>query len=153
LETGDPGERLFALADLYGDLREFLDTLTVSGVSGNGAPEPPREGVRVMTIHGSKGLEFDHVFIPALEEGLLPFTLYEKPGAIQGEGIEEEGRLLYVAMTRARTGLYLSRAESRTLKGRQVKLPPSRFLRDLESLIPQAEPLRQKPRDPQPRLF
>ena len=60
-------------------------------------------GVHIMTIHASKGLEFDTVFMPDLNEGLLPHKKAPSP-----EQIQEERRLLYVAMTRARRGLLLS---------------------------------------------
>jgi DNA helicase-2/ATP-dependent DNA helicase PcrA len=119
------------------------------------APEITRHGVRLMTIHASKGLEFAHVFVPALEEGLLPFTLYddwEDPAFT--ERVEEEKRLLYVAMTRARKGLYLSWAAKRFFQGRTLENPPSRFLANLEDLIPLHQGERRKrPQDPQLQLF
>jgi superfamily I DNA/RNA helicase len=155
--TPEPVERLVRMAALFGDLQSLLDTLVFSN-----ADELPgeiyREGVRIMTIHASKGLEFDHVFVPGLEEGILPFTLYDDPGEApagneHGSRIEEERRLLYVAMTRARQGLYLSRARSRNFRGRSLAGPPSRFLAELEQLVPLAEEARSPKRDPQFRLF
>ncbi|MDR2923692.1 MAG: UvrD-helicase domain-containing protein, partial [Treponema sp.] len=92
-------EHLIRLAALFGNTQSLLDNLS----AGQGLPDTPREGVRVMTIHAAKGLEFDHVFVAGLEEGILPFTLYNET-----PDIEEERRLLYVAMTRARRGLWLS---------------------------------------------
>jgi uncharacterized protein (TIGR00375 family) len=150
-----PPDRLLALAALYDELPAMLDTLSVSAAGGE-APEIKRDGVRVMTIHAAKGLEFDHVFVAALEEGLLPFTLYEAHDSPPEEGkarIEEERRLLYVAMTRARTGLYLSWARSRNLRGRILKGGPSRFLAGLEKLIPQAEGRPRGSRESQLSLF
>jgi uncharacterized protein (TIGR00375 family) len=141
-------ERLLALAGMYGNTGEFLDTLAVSG-SGDGEPVK-REAVRVMTIHASKGLEFDQVFAPGLEEGILPFTLYDRG---DGERIAEEARLLYVAMTRARQGLYLSWARTRMLGGRKLEAGPSRFLEKLEELVPLLREENRKPRDIQGRLF
>ncbi|MDR2793096.1 MAG: UvrD-helicase domain-containing protein [Treponema sp.] len=94
------------------------------------------QGVRLMTIHASKGLEAEHVFIPAVEEGILPFTLY---GDIRDSHIEEERRLLYVAMTRAKRGLYLSWAKKRAFQNRIMENKPSRFLSVLEPLIPLAQ--------------
>jgi uncharacterized protein (TIGR00375 family) len=141
--------RLISIAGWYGSLPEFLDTLAVRDPSGEddaSGMEPGREGVQIMSIHASKGLEFDHVFVPALEDGLLPFTLYEgKEGkAHLTAKIEEEKRLLYVAMTRARTGLYLSYARKRTFQGRKLENPCSPFLDGLEALIPlYEEPSRQ----------
>ena len=141
-------ERLVNTAAFYDDLAELLDTLAAA--PEDGVPEIRREGVRIMTIHASKGLEFDHVFVPALEEGLLPFTLY---GELSEALIGEEQRLLYVAMTRARRGLYLSRAESRLYGNRTHTLAPSRFLKDLEPIIPLAKDRNPKHRDPQRTLF
>jgi superfamily I DNA/RNA helicase len=103
-----------------------------------------------MTIHASKGLEFDHVFVSGLEEGILPFTLF---GATGPEDIAEERRLLYVAMTRARTGLHLSWAASRSFRGRVLTQPPSRFLASLESLIPELKHGIKRERDRQLDLF
>jgi superfamily I DNA/RNA helicase len=145
-KEGEFLKRLCGMAAFYEDLPAFLDTLAVSG--GEGAPELRRRGVRIMTIHAAKGLEFDHVFVAALEEGLLPFTLYDK-----AERIEEEKRLLYVAMTRARSGLYLSWARSRIFQNRKLTGAPSRFLGELETLVPLAPAERPLKRDPQMRLF
>jgi superfamily I DNA/RNA helicase len=108
--------------------------------------------VRIMTIHASKGLEFDQVFVAGLEEGLLPFTLYDTEEAPCD--IEEERRILYVAMTRARRGLRLSWAASRVFNNRKLVSPPSRFLSELERIIPlAASGLRPAARDPQMNLF
>ncbi|GHU97394.1 DNA helicase [Spirochaetia bacterium] len=147
-------ERLYALASMYTGVQEFLDTLAVSESGDNslGTGELKRDGVRVMTIHASKGLEFDQVFVIALEEGILPFTLYDSNPA-QTERIEEEQRLLYVAMTRARRGLYVSWVKSRQFGSRNLKSGPSRFLAKLEDLIPRAEERKPQPVDSQLRLF
>ncbi|MDR0557404.1 MAG: UvrD-helicase domain-containing protein [Treponema sp.] len=93
-------------------------------------------GARLMTMHASKGLEAEHVFIPALEDGLLPFTLY---GDTRDSHIEEERRLLYVAMTRAKRGLYLSWAKKRMFQNRVMENKPSRFLSALEPFVPLAQ--------------
>jgi uncharacterized protein (TIGR00375 family) len=154
----EPVERLIRIAGLFGDLQTLLDTLTCSD-AGELPGEIHRESVKVMTIHASKGLEFDHVFVPGLEEGILPFTLYDSRGGVEDDPagkasrIEEERRLLYVAMTRARQGLYLSWARSRSFRGRSIAGGPSRFLGELEELIPLSEESRQPKRDPQFRLF
>ncbi|MFP3041314.1 UvrD-helicase domain-containing protein [Treponema primitia] len=108
------------------------------------------EEVALMTIHASKGLEFDHVFVSGLEEGILPFTLF---GENKKEDIAEEQRLLYVAMTRARRGLHLSWAASRSFRGRILTQPPSRFLAGLESLIPELKHGMKRERDGQLDLF
>ncbi|MDR1654801.1 MAG: UvrD-helicase domain-containing protein [Treponema sp.] len=145
-----------AVAGLYRDLPAFLDALSVSGAAEGGGLDIRREGVQVMTIHAAKGLEFEQVFVPALEEGLLPFTLYED-SPVPESRIEEERRLLYVAMTRARRGLYLSWAESRFFRSgngsRTLRNEPSRFLKNLETLIPLAEYENRRPVDPQLKLF
>ncbi|MFO0888616.1 MAG: 3'-5' exonuclease [Isosphaeraceae bacterium] len=80
-----------------------------------------------MTLHAAKGLEFPVVFIVALEEGLLPHT---RANTDEGE-LEEERRLLFVGITRARRELYLSRCRVRTFRGQQQATVPSRFLQEL----------------------
>jgi len=95
------------------------------------------EKVRIMTLHASKGLEFEVVFMPALEDGILPFAgmgmLTGKLSASETPPDErEEERLFYVGLTRARTRLYLSHAEKRELYGRLLMLKPSRLLKKLD---------------------
>jgi DNA helicase-2/ATP-dependent DNA helicase PcrA len=91
--------------------------------------EEPEEsaGVTLMTLHGAKGLEFPVVFLVGCEEDLLPVS------GIQGEArdLEEERRLAYVGITRAREVLWLTRACARTRRGRVDPRTPSRFLADL----------------------
>jgi superfamily I DNA/RNA helicase len=89
--------------------------------------EANTEKVTLMTMHASKGLEFPVVFIAGCEEGYLPFL---RDG--EHTDIEEERRLLYVAMTRARQALYLSYAKKRTVFGKRESREPSRFIRDIE---------------------
>lgn len=86
--------------------------------------------VQLMTIHAAKGLEFDAVFITGLEEGLFPHE-----HSVRGDkaALEEERRLMYVAITRARKRLYLSWAHSRILHGRTTWTMPSRFIDELPS--------------------
>lgn len=91
------------------------------------------EKVRVMSVHAAKGLEFAAVFLPALEDGILPFAgsdfLSGKPGHLAGQMDEaEERRLFYVGLTRAKSRLYLSHAVRRELYGRKLMLKRSRFL-------------------------
>lgn len=89
------------------------------------------EKVQLMTIHAAKGLEFRMVFLPALEDGLMPFAGH---GFLTGQlgqdqmDLAEEKRLLYVGMTRAKEGLFLSGASRRHLYNREMRLKPSRFL-------------------------
>lgn len=102
------------------------------------------EQVQLMTLHASKGLEFRAVFLPALEDGLLPFdgvsALLETASARRDAGnasplhpaeAAEERRLLYVGVTRAAEAVFASHATKRTLYGRELHLAPSPFLADL----------------------
>jgi len=82
--------------------------------------------VRLMTLHGSKGLEFPHVFIAGVEEELLPHR-----NSLEEGGEHEERRLLYVGITRARESLTLSYACRRRRYGEHIKCEPSRFLDEL----------------------
>ncbi|MBX4195800.1 UvrD-helicase domain-containing protein, partial [Candidatus Parcubacteria bacterium] len=89
-----------------------------------------KNGVRLMTVHASKGLEFDTVFITGLEDGLFPHQRITKEG-ITAEEAEEERRLFYVALTRARKKIFLAYAQVRTIFGqRQVNIP-SEFIFDI----------------------
>lgn len=93
---------------------------------------PQSASVVLMTVHTAKGLEFPTVFVTGLEEGLLP----HRRAFESTDELEEERRLLYVAMTRAQDRLYLSRARSRSLhstRGMPVAAEPSRFLREIPS--------------------
>ena len=83
--------------------------------------------VTLMTIHSAKGLEFDHVFIIGLEEGLFPHM----NSLNSSDEIEEERRLCYVAVTRARKTLTLVNAERRMLYGNTNCNPPSRFISEI----------------------
>ena len=86
-----------------------------------------QEALQMMTVHSAKGLEFDVVFITGLEEGLFP----HEQSAMERDGLEEERRLAYVAITRARNRLYLSHAQTRMLHGQTRYNIPSRFLEEL----------------------
>ena len=85
------------------------------------------EALQMMTVHSAKGLEFDVVFITGLEEGLFP----HEQSVSEPEGLEEERRLAYVAITRARHRLYLSHAQTRMLHGQTRYNIPSRFLEEI----------------------
>jgi len=95
--------------------------------SGDTQADAGQDAVQLMTIHAAKGLEFDAVFLTGLEDGLFPHenSLHE-----QG-GLEEERRLMYVAITRARERLYLSLAQSRLLHGQTRYSVRSRFVNEL----------------------
>ena len=86
-----------------------------------------QEAVQLMTVHSAKGLEFDVVFITGLEQGLFP----HENAAQERDGIEEERRLMYVAVTRARRRLYLTHAQTRLLHGQTRYCLPSLFLDEL----------------------
>jgi DNA helicase II / ATP-dependent DNA helicase PcrA len=96
--------------------------------------------VSLLTMHAAKGLEFSVVFVVGLEDGLMPFSWNatlpegkpEEDGRESAPAEPEERRLLYVAMTRAKDRLFLSRATQRSWRGRPVTLPPSRYLSDIE---------------------
>lgn len=108
------------ITDLPGYLQEkaLLTTMDVAG----------GETVSVMTLHMSKGLEFDHVFIAGCEEGLLPHSR----SFDEVMNIEEERRLMYVGITRARRQVVLSWSRVRALYGRETYQMPSGFLREID---------------------
>jgi DNA helicase-2/ATP-dependent DNA helicase PcrA len=89
------------------------------------------DALQLMTVHAAKGLEFHAVFITGLEEGLFP----HEQSAHEENGLEEERRLMYVAITRARRRLYLSHAQSRMLHGQIRYSLPSRFLEELPEQV------------------
>ena len=89
------------------------------------------DALQLMTVHAAKGLEFHAVFITGLEEGLFP----HEQSANEENGLEEERRLMYVAITRARRRLYLSHAQSRMLHGQVRYGLPSRFLGELPEQV------------------
>ncbi len=86
------------------------------------------EAVQLMSVHAAKGLEFDVVFVSGLEQGLFPHENSVNQGR---EGVEEERRLMYVAVTRARQRLYLSCAQTRMLHGQTRYCVPSSFLDEI----------------------
>ncbi|SBT10726.1 DNA helicase II [Candidatus Propionivibrio aalborgensis] len=90
-----------------------------------------QEAVQLMTVHAAKGLEFDAVFITGLEHGLFP----HENAAQERDGLEEERRLMYVAVTRARKRLYLSYAQTRMLHGQTRYSLPSFFLEELPEAL------------------
>ncbi len=86
-----------------------------------------QEALQLMTIHSAKGLEFEAVFVGGLEEGLFP----HEQSLLEKSGLEEERRLMYVALTRARRRLYLSFAQTRMLHGQTRYSLPSRFVDEI----------------------
>jgi DNA helicase-2/ATP-dependent DNA helicase PcrA len=144
-EGETPRRLLEAAAEAGGDIDAFLEAAALGSESD--ALARGAESVSLLTLHAAKGLEFPCVFITGCEDGLLPCTLFGRRAADP----EEERRLFYVGMTRARTHLFLSRARRRQLFGRELRLPPSPFLAAVreelaERLRPEAErarPVRQ----------
>ena len=102
------------------------------------------EAVRLLTMHMAKGLEFRIVFITGLEEGLMPYKESE---------IEEERRLLYVSMTRAKEELYLIHSRKRKIYGRLLEQKPSPFLQEIPEDFIERIYLSDKPQKRQPGLF
>ena len=111
--------------------------------AGEHQADPGRDALQLMTVHAAKGLEFHTVFIGGLEEGLFPHeqSMYEN------NGLEEERRLMYVAVTRARRRLYLSHAQSRMLHGQVRYGVASRFLDEIPEAL-----LKRLNAKPAPRL-
>ncbi len=98
------------------------------------------DALQLMTVHSAKGLEFHAVFITGLEEGLFP----HENSMTEADGVEEERRLMYVALTRARRRLYLLLAQSRMLHGQTRYNVPSRFFQELpETLLSRVNHVRQ----------
>jgi DNA helicase-2/ATP-dependent DNA helicase PcrA len=110
-----------------GSLEGFLEQTSLT------APADDKEqgdAVRMMTIHMAKGLEFPIVFLCGMEDGLFP-SMREREGTSEAESLEEERRLAYVAITRARDRLFLSSARVRRVWGKDSMQAPSRFLDDI----------------------
>ncbi|MEF2656259.1 MAG: UvrD-helicase domain-containing protein [Eggerthellaceae bacterium] len=120
-ETSQPPVRTFqanSLADFteWVTLRTDMDTMSDDG-----------SAVTMMTIHAAKGLEFDCVFVAGMEESLFPHGNSSQ----DAQGLEEERRLCYVAITRARKRLYLTNAFTRQIFGQSSANPPSRFIGEI----------------------
>ncbi len=95
--------------------------------SGDNQAQAGQDAVQLMTVHAAKGLEFDCVFITGMEEGLFP----HENSMSDRDGLEEERRLMYVAITRARKRLYLSHSQTRMLHGQTRYNLKSRFFEEL----------------------
>ena len=109
-------------------LRSLNDFLAHAALeAGDHQAAPGQQALQLMTVHSAKGLEFDAVFISGLEEGLFPHD----NSMNEADGVEEERRLMYVALTRARRRLYLSHAQTRMLHGQTRYNIASRFLREI----------------------
>jgi DNA helicase-2/ATP-dependent DNA helicase PcrA len=122
-EAGDDGEESMP------ELVAFLAYASLE--AGEGQAEAWEDGVQLMTLHSAKGLEFPLVFLAGLEEGLFP----SQRSLDESGRLEEERRLAYVGITRARQKLVLTYAESRRIHGSDTYGVPSRFLREIPTAV------------------
>jgi DNA helicase-2/ATP-dependent DNA helicase PcrA len=121
-----PGENALGVVEVS-PLAAFLSHASLE--AGDNQAQAGQDAVQLMTVHSAKGLEFTSVFITGLEEGLFP----HENSINEQNGLEEERRLMYVAITRAKERLYLSHTQSRMLHGQVRYNMPSRFLEELPS--------------------
>ena len=121
-----PGENAPGTVEVS-PLAAFLSHASLE--AGDNQAQAGQDAVQLMTVHSAKGLEFIAVFITGLEEGLFP----HENSINEQNGLEEERRLMYVAITRAKERLYLSHTQSRMLHGQVRYNMPSRFLEELPS--------------------
>jgi DNA helicase II / ATP-dependent DNA helicase PcrA len=108
-------------------LTDYLQQISLfSDVDGY---DTSSDRVALMTLHAAKGLEFENVFIVGVEDGLLPHARTD--ACEDNDELEEERRLFFVGVTRAKTGLYISYAKYRTIRGQMLRTIPSQFLFEL----------------------
>ncbi|MFS8159435.1 MAG: ATP-dependent helicase, partial [Candidatus Roizmanbacteria bacterium] len=123
-------KELKSVAVAFPSLNDFLQQIALveSEYSNHEKENKSKGGVKLMTLHQAKGLEFDYVYIVGLEEGLLPHSraLYNK------DELEEERRLFYVGVTRARKKLTITHVKRRFMFGRGIMSQPSRFIEERE---------------------
>jgi DNA helicase-2/ATP-dependent DNA helicase PcrA len=144
---GLSGAALEATPDEFGDTGETLSPLQAflthaALEAGDNMAAAGQDAIQLMTVHSSKGLEFDCVFITGMEEGLFP----HENSMSDHDGLEEERRLAYVAITRARKRLYLSHSQTRMLHGQTRYNLKSRFFDELPDaclkfLTPKQQPM------------
>jgi DNA helicase II / ATP-dependent DNA helicase PcrA len=139
-KTEDDLERLFNIKELAAiatkhdssppeeGILKFMEEVALS--SDQDELKETKKGVKLMTVHASKGLEFDYCFIVGLEEKLFPMSM---GGEMDNKKIEEERRLFYVALTRARKKVYLAHVFLRTIFGSEGLATPSRFIGEIPS--------------------
>ena len=156
LENGDSEDKerlenlreLVSIATRYDHLAppEGTDKMLTDAIlmSAQDAMEKKENSVRLMTVHAAKGLEFKNVFIVGLEEGLFPHSGF---GDRNKERDEEERRLFYVAVTRAKEKLFLSFSVIRTIYGNKQMNMPSRFLSDIPDHLYKMEEFKFQPED------
>ena len=125
---GDPSVASDALRVGFDGLSPLMAFLSHAALeAGDNQAQAGQDAVQLMTVHAAKGLEFDAVFITGIEEGLFP----HENSILEQAGLEEERRLMYVAITRARERLYFSLAQSRMLHGQTRYAMRSRFLSEI----------------------
>ena len=119
-------------------LAEFMERIALlADVDNHDADE---DAVVMMTMHSAKGLEFPYVFMPGLEDGLFPgWRAFDRE-----EGLEEERRLCYVGITRAKERLWMTSAAMRTMYGRTDYTRESQFLRELDSRLLEGDAVYEK---------
>jgi len=126
--------------EIMSPLAAFLTHASLE--AGDNQAQAGADAIQLMTVHSAKGLEFDAVFITGIEEGLFP----HEQSLSDADGVEEERRLMYVAITRARQRLYLSFSQTRMLHGQTRYNVPSRFFQELpEPLLSRVNHVRQAP--------
>ena len=113
--------------DLKCSLTDFLQEISLLTDQDSDNKDENRNKITLMTVHSSKGLEFKNVFIAGMEEELFPSAM----SSGTAEGLEEERRLFYVAITRAEQNCFISYAKSRLRNGSMAFCNPSRFLKDI----------------------
>ena len=116
----------------------FDNLQQISLFSDTDAYDTSTDRVALMTLHAAKGLEFENVFIVGVEDGILP---HERSNAAEDQDeLEEERRLFFVGITRAKTGLNISYARYRTVRGQMLRTIPSQFIFELgREITKQAE--------------
>ena len=125
-------ELVRAVAESQDEGETFTDFLDAAALVSDADAYEDKPGVTLITLHSTKGLEFDHVFLTGMEEGICPHSR----SLNEDKGIEEERRLVYVGMTRAKKSLTLTRALYRRIFGNEQQMRaslPSRFLGEIPS--------------------
>ncbi|MCX4248597.1 MAG: UvrD-helicase domain-containing protein [Bacilli bacterium] len=118
-------------------LGDFLEEISL--IADISQHKEDGEEVTLMTIHSAKGLEFTIVFLVGMEEGIFPHA----NSIMESDGLEEERRLCYVGITRAKEKLYLTNAKRRMLYGKDTVNPPSRFIKEIdEELIDRGDTIK-----------
>ncbi len=124
---------VFMAENKNADIDEFLAFSSLESDVNSKKRDDTADVVKLMTVHASKGLEFEAVFISGLEEGLFPHS----NSFAEKSMIEEERRLMYVAITRAKEALYLSHCEERLIHGQRNHMVKSRFFKEIPTNLTQ----------------